>query len=100
MRMSFENSGGYRREMGMMMDMGNEQNEAFDRKAPEGMFRVVGRHTLSQKAWLFGDFYPDEEEKLFEHVNKNHGDFVEICVYDDNGQEINKTNLIRQRYIN
>lgn len=94
MRMSFENSSGY----GMMGEMNmRERIEDFTRKAPKDMFRVIGEDIRTNNSWLGGDF-PEKTEAIY-HANSNHGDFVRMHVYDDQGEKVDESKFFASRFI-
>lgn len=86
--MSYENLGQYRAEI---------EKKMFSHKAPAGMFRVIGEDIRSNNFWQGGDFATKAE--AMEHANRNHGDFVRMHVYDDQGEKIDESKFFASRFI-
>jgi hypothetical protein len=66
--------------------------EMFNRRAPEGMYRVVGMDSLNNRTWLGGDFDTQEEAK--QSANYQCGDLNNMHIYDDQGELIEEIGKI------
>lgn len=61
-------------------------DETFSRKAPPGMYRVIGVDTFDGGDWHERDF--DNKADALSHARSRGGEMTRMYVYDDTGHHV------------